>query len=153
MDERVPIDALVFVLCVCLAFWSFKTRHHRTRQRLRLFVDTDLRTGHREPDPDDRAPSPGGDIQDIPAAVRTELAAVLRVAEPAELDLQASLFDLGIDSLLALDLRKRLQRATGRKIALATLLGGVTGSALIDELAGDGGQPSEGAQRVDSSRD
>nr|WP_308205386.1 acyl carrier protein [Mycolicibacterium insubricum] len=105
-------------------------------QRLRLFVDTDLRTGHREPDPDDRAPSPGGDIQDIPAAVRTELAAVLRVAEPAELDLQASLFDLGIDSLLALDLRKRLQRATGRKIALATLLGGVTGSALIDELAG-----------------
>lgn len=122
-------------------------------QRLRLFVDTDLRTGHREPDPDDRAPSPGGDIQDIPAAVRTELAAVLRVAEPAELDLQASLFDLGIDSLLALDLRKRLQRATGRKIALATLLGGVTGSALIDELAGDGGQPSEGAQRVDSSRD
>ena len=39
-DDLLAIDALVFVLCVCLAFWSFKTRHHRTRQRLRVFVDS-----------------------------------------------------------------------------------------------------------------
>ncbi len=65
-----------------------------------------------------------------PEAVRTQLAAVLDV-EAATLDLDSSLFDLGVDSLLALDLRKRLKRLTGQTVPLATLLGGITGTDLI----------------------
>lgn len=121
--------------------------------RLRIFVDSQLRTGREEPDHgDDREANAEPVARDIPTAVRGELAGVLRVDDPAELDLDTSLFDLGIDSLLALDLRKRLQRATGRKLALATLLGGVTGSTLIAELLG-ATERSEGTEKVDSSRD
>ena len=49
-------------------------------------------------------------------------------------DLGASLFDLGVDSLLAVDLRKRLRRRLGRTVPLAALLGGITGSELVGEL-------------------
>ena len=40
----------------------------------------------------------------------------------------------GVDSLLALDLRNRLKRLTGRTVALATLLGGISGADLINDL-------------------
>ncbi len=66
-------------------------------------------------------------------AVRSQLAVVLDV-DAAALDLDSSLFDLGVDSLLALDLRNRLKRLTGRTVALATLLGGITGADLIADL-------------------
>jgi mycobactin polyketide synthetase MbtD len=66
-------------------------------------------------------------------AVRSQLAVVLDV-DAAALDLDSSLFDLGVDSLLALDLRNRLKRLTGRTVALATLLGGITGTDLIADL-------------------
>jgi mycobactin polyketide synthetase MbtD len=66
--------------------------------------------------------------------VRTELAAVLSITDAEALDLDASLFDLGVDSLLAVDLRKRLKRQLGRTAPLATLLGGVTGTELVGEL-------------------
>ncbi len=39
-DDLLAIDAVVFVLCTTLAFWSFKTKHTITRHRLRLIVDT-----------------------------------------------------------------------------------------------------------------
>ncbi|MBJ7386586.1 MAG: acyl carrier protein, partial [Mycolicibacterium sp.] len=42
--------------------------------------------------------------------------------------------DLGVDSLLALDLRKKLKKATGRTVPLATILGGATAAELIDHL-------------------
>lgn len=71
---------------------------------------------------------------DAPAAVRSQLAAVLNV-DAAALDLDSSLFDLGVDSLLALDLRKRLKRLTGRTVPLASLLGGITGTDLIADLS------------------
>ncbi|ANW65789.1 hypothetical protein BCA37_21455 [Mycobacterium sp. djl-10] len=58
-------------------------------------------------------------------AVRAELVTVLNIAD-RPLDPAATLFDLGMDSLLALDLRKRITRVTGRSVALATLLGGIT---------------------------
>lgn len=44
-DDLLAIDALVFVSCACLAFWSFKTRHPRLRRRLRLTVDSLFLTG------------------------------------------------------------------------------------------------------------
>ncbi|WP_197380065.1 mycobactin polyketide synthase MbtD [Mycolicibacterium mengxianglii] len=82
------------------------------------------------------APAPAGDA---PAeVVRTELAAVLNSSDPAALDLDASLFDLGVDSLLALDLRKRMKHRTGQTVPLAILLGGITGSELISTLANTG---------------
>lgn len=39
-DDLLAIDALLFVLCVFLAFWSFKTESPTLRRRLRLIVDT-----------------------------------------------------------------------------------------------------------------
>ena len=71
---------------------------------------------------------------DVAARVRAELAAALNLGDAAAVDLDASLLDLGVDSLLALDLRKRLRRATGRSVPLAALLGGITGGELIASL-------------------
>ncbi|MDD4865977.1 MAG: mycobactin polyketide synthase MbtD [Mycobacterium sp.] len=66
--------------------------------------------------------------------VRAELTAALRLSDPQALDMSAALIDLGVDSLLALDLRRRLRRGVGRSIPLARLLGGITGLELIDAL-------------------
>jgi hypothetical protein len=38
-DDLLAIDALLFVLCVFLAFWSFKTKSPKARKGLRLMVD------------------------------------------------------------------------------------------------------------------
>lgn len=73
----------------------------------------------------------GADAEDV---VRHELSAVLKLGDPAAIDLTAALFDLGLDSLLALDLRKRLRRGTGRSVPLAGLLSGITGIELVDLL-------------------
>jgi mycobactin polyketide synthetase MbtD len=70
----------------------------------------------------------------IPEVVRSELAAVLSLGGPESVDLSAALVDLGLDSMLALDLRKRLRRGTGGSVPLARLLGGITGAELIDAL-------------------
>ncbi|MGE2714900.1 mycobactin polyketide synthase MbtD [Mycolicibacterium litorale] len=93
---------------------------------------------------------------DTAGAVRAELAAVLSITDPGDIDLDASLFDLGVDSLLALDLRKRFRRVIGRTVPLATLLGGITGTELVAELdesstATDG--PTARVQKVDSPSD
>jgi mycobactin polyketide synthetase MbtD len=72
---------------------------------------------------------------DPSGAVRAALGAVLKVTDTAALDLAESLLDLGVDSLLALDLRKKLMQATGQKVPLATILGGITGTELIEHLA------------------
>ncbi|WP_442932261.1 mycobactin polyketide synthase MbtD [Mycobacterium sp. 050134] len=97
--------------------------------RLRIFLD-----GNRsEPLAERRTPELPVSIVD---AVRRELADVLGTARPGEIDLTESLFDLGIDSLMALDLRKRLQRTTGRTVTLATLMGEITGDQLVDQLEG-----------------
>jgi mycobactin polyketide synthetase MbtD len=71
---------------------------------------------------------------DTTEAVRAELAAVLKIPDPDSVDLDASLFDLGVDSLLALDLRKRCRRVLGRTVPLASLLGGITAAELVAEL-------------------
>lgn len=73
----------------------------------------------------------GADAEDV---VRHELSVVLKLGDPAGIDLTAALFDLGLDSLLALDLRKRLRRGTGRSVPLAGLLSGITGIELVDLL-------------------
>ncbi len=78
------------------------------------------------------------DPADATTAVRAELASVLNITGAETLDINASLFDLGIDSLLALELRKRIKRATGRTAPLAMLLGGITAAELIAVLEATG---------------
>ncbi len=85
-------------------------------------------------------------------AVRSQLAVVLGIERPAEVNLAESLFDLGVDSMLALELRKRLKRVIGRTVSLATLMGEITGHELVEQL-GDIVVRPETAQRVDISRD
>ncbi|CAJ1581699.1 mycobactin polyketide synthase MbtD [[Mycobacterium] wendilense] len=75
-----------------------------------------------------------GEGADTAQVVRAHLAAVLSAAQPDDVDLSASLFDLGVDSLLALDLRKRLKRSIGHTVPLARLLGGITGTELVSDL-------------------
>lgn len=95
-------------------------------QRLSVFLDTPARP--------QRADAPADTPADTEGVVRAELAAVLSLADPGAVDLDTSLFDLGVDSLLALDLRKRFTRGLGRTVPLATLLGGITGTELVAQL-------------------
>ena len=39
-DELLAMDAVIFVVCCFLSFWSFKTKQASRRQRLRLAVDS-----------------------------------------------------------------------------------------------------------------
>jgi mycobactin polyketide synthetase MbtD len=81
-------------------------------------------------------------------AVRSQLAAVLGIEQAGELNLTESLFDLGIDSMLAVELRKRLKRMIGRTVSLATLMGEITGDELVEKLEG-ADQRCDGAPKVD----
>ena len=101
-------------------------------ERLQIFFGNQQIAGRPGPDHVDATAVPTAQ------AVRTELASVLNIADPAAVDLEASLFDLGVDSLLALELRKRIKRVTGRTVPLATLLGGITGTALVADLEESG---------------
>lgn len=38
-DEFLAADAVLFVMCCFISFWSFKTRQPKFRQRLRMLVD------------------------------------------------------------------------------------------------------------------
>lgn len=112
--------------------------------RLRIFL------GGRRPEPTvaaHRAPE-----MPVVDAVRGQLAAVLGIERAGELNLGDSLFDLGVDSMLALDLRKRLKRVIGRTVSLATLMGEITGAELVEQLEG-ADERSDRAQKVDVSRD
>ncbi|MBU9765736.1 SDR family NAD(P)-dependent oxidoreductase [Mycobacterium sp. TNTM28] len=71
---------------------------------------------------------------DATGAMRIALGSVLKLSDVSGLDLDASLLDLGVDSLLAIDLRKKLKKATGRSVPLATILGGATATELIEHL-------------------
>ncbi|WP_273735882.1 mycobactin polyketide synthase MbtD [Mycolicibacterium septicum] len=76
----------------------------------------------------------GGDAADTTGAMRIALGSVLKLTDTTALDLDTSLLDLGVDSLLAIDLRKKLKKATGRSVPLATILGGATAAELIGHL-------------------
>ncbi len=88
--------------------------------------------------------------------VRSELAATLHLGDSLSVDPSASLVDLGLDSLLALDLRRRLRRAVGHSAPVAQMLGGITVSELIDVLglgAASGSAVARTPERLDSRRD
>jgi mycobactin polyketide synthetase MbtD len=79
--------------------------------------------------------------------VRSELAATLQLGD-GSVDPSVSLIDLGLDSLLALDLRRRLRRSVGHSAPVAQMLGGITVSELIDVM-----RPGETPERLDFTRD
>jgi mycobactin polyketide synthetase MbtD len=108
-------------------------------ERLRVFFESQgARLPFAAPPGAERPPAQANDqacgARTVAEVVRAELAAALRLAGPASVDLSAALIDLGVDSLLALDLRKRLRRDIGRSVPLARLLGGITGAELINAL-------------------
>ncbi|MEZ0350500.1 mycobactin polyketide synthase MbtD [Mycobacterium sp. pR1184] len=76
----------------------------------------------------------GSAVQPVADVVRAELAATLHLGDSSSIDPSASLIDLGVDSLLALDLRKRLRRTVGNSVPVARMLGGITVHELIDAL-------------------
>lgn len=131
--------------------------------RLHVFFETQgMPTPFTPPSTEAEPVADGSGPGDRPVAevVRTELAAALSLPDPASVDLGAALVDLGVDSLLALDLRKRLRRLTGRSVPLARLLGGITGTELIDALQPNHEPPSppkkaeaKRPERVESTRD
>jgi mycobactin polyketide synthetase MbtD len=122
--------------------------------RLRIFLD-----GRDRRPAEVVAHTPSGTPVPVIDAVRRQLAAVLGIEPAGELNLRESLFDLGIDSMLALDLRRRLKRTIGRTVSLATLMGDITGEQLtekLEKLEDADGRPderSETAEKVDISRD
>ncbi|OBB87010.1 polyketide synthase [Mycobacterium colombiense] len=69
--------------------------------------------------------------------VRAELAATLHLGDSLSIDPGTPLIDLGVDSLLALDLRKRLRRTVGNSVPVSRMLGGITVTELIDALRAD----------------
>jgi mycobactin polyketide synthetase MbtD len=73
-------------------------------------------------------------VKPLVDVICTELTATLHLDDPASIDPRASLIDLGLDSLLALDLRKRLRRAVGCSAPVAQMLGGITVSELIEAV-------------------
>jgi mycobactin polyketide synthetase MbtD len=106
-------------------------------ERLRVFLEdqgipmvfaVDGGIGRHEDDGDYDEPRPVAEL------VRAALAAALSLPDPGAVDLDKALVDLGMDSLLALDLRNRLRRSTGRTPPVSRLLGGISGAELIDAL-------------------
>ncbi|OBI29371.1 polyketide synthase [Mycobacterium sp. E1386] len=82
---------------------------------------------------DDGAADASG-AKPLAEVVRTELAATLHLDDSVSIDPSAPLIDLGVDSLLALDLRKRLRRTVGSSVPVARMLGGITLNEMIDAL-------------------
>ena len=67
--------------------------------------------------------------------VRTQIAAVLGLDEPEQIGQRLGLFDLGLDSMLAVELRNRLQKSLGRKFRTTLLFDYPTLEALTGHIA------------------
>jgi mycobactin polyketide synthetase MbtD len=110
--------------------------------RLQLFfetqgVQTPFSAAASTPEPGPVDDGDGSAERSVTDVVSAELATALSLGDPASVDLSAALVDLGLDSLLAQDLRKRLRRRTGGSVSLGRLLDGITGAELIDALQPD----------------
>jgi mycobactin polyketide synthetase MbtD len=89
---------------------------------------------------DDALPHNGFSARSLHELVHAELGATLQLGDALSIDPTASLIDLGLDSLLALDLRRRLRRAVGHSAPVAMMLGGITVNELIEVLGATNGQ-------------
>ncbi len=114
--------------------------------RLRVFFESQSIPLPFDAPPDVENTSDVGDSAARPIAdvVCTQLAATLQLGDPALIDPRASLIDLGLDSLLALDLRKRLRRTVGCSAPVAQMLGGITVNELIEAVRSGSSSRVEG---------
>ncbi|MGV0646214.1 mycobactin polyketide synthase MbtD [Mycolicibacterium sp. XJ2546] len=108
-------------------------------ERLRVFLDNSAVS---------ESPGAAAELGAKAGVADRVVAALTAVLKTETIAPDMSLLDLGLDSLLALDLRKRLLRTTDTKVALATLLGGITASELIDSL-----DSRTGTEKVETTRD
>lgn len=96
--------------------------------RLQLFL------GGRQPEPASGQPEPSPAGLDAAGVLKVALGSVLNLPADTALEPSVSLLDLGVDSLLALDLRKKLKKAAGVNVPLATILGGATVAEVLEHL-------------------
>ncbi|AUX43618.1 uncharacterized protein SOCE26_050680 [Sorangium cellulosum] len=82
-----------------------------------------------------RALSPSERAEALLELVRAHIAPVLGLASPAALDPDRPLQELGLDSLMAVELRNRLTAATGARLHAAVLFDHPTAHSLADLLA------------------
>ncbi|MCV7412180.1 polyketide synthase [Mycobacterium florentinum] len=92
----------------------------------------------------------GSAAKPLDDVVRAELAATLHLGDSSSIDPSASLIDLGVDSLLALDLRKRLRRTVGSSVPVARMLGGITVHELINALGAGGAGGPKASPRLEA---
>jgi NAD(P)-dependent dehydrogenase (short-subunit alcohol dehydrogenase family)/thioesterase domain-containing protein/acyl carrier protein len=83
-----------------------------------------------------------------PEAIRNEIAASLGYTSPEAVDPQLSFLELGFDSLVSLELRKRLQVVTGVVLPATVMFDHPTPAALIEHLQGLLGGPMSDAVPV-----
>jgi acyl transferase domain-containing protein/SAM-dependent methyltransferase/nucleoside-diphosphate-sugar epimerase/acyl carrier protein len=93
---------------------------------------------------------PAAGLADLIAA---EAAAVLGLALGQALDRRANLFELGLDSLMAVELRNRLQSRLGRGALSATLLFDHSSVAALTAHLGDAPAAAQAAPRATASDD
>ncbi|WP_206779596.1 acyl carrier protein, partial [Streptomyces sp. Root264] len=101
-------------------------------QRRPYWLDTTTAAGG--PAAEDTAPQWSGDPLDLVLDLTVE---ILGRAPGADLDLDATFTDLGLDSRMAVALRTSVARATGRVLPTTLLFDHPTPAALIEALRSD----------------
>ncbi len=103
------------------------------------------------PEPARAAPAPPDSRDALLARLRARLGAVLRVV-PEHLDTAAPLSALGLDSIMAIELKTAAERELGLSIPIAALIGGPSLEQLADALFAQVPAPAGAADTLHSAR-